>query len=44
MYTLWVVIVDVETNKIVDIHPANIKDMDNIEQARLAARLMAGTL
>lgn len=42
-YTLWVVVVDKETNKIVDIHPAEIKDMDNLAQAQIAARLMAGT-
>ncbi len=43
-YTLWVVVVDTETQQAVDLYPAEIADMDNLWQARLAARLMAGVM
>ena len=44
VYTLYVVVVDTETKDIIDLYPAEIADMDNLDQARLAARLMAGVM
>ncbi len=41
-YTLWVLVVDTETKQTVDLYPAEIADMSNLEQARLAAKFMAG--
>ena len=43
-YTLWVMVVDTETNQPVDLYVAEINDMDSLEQAQLAAKLMAGIM
>lgn len=43
-YTLWVIVVDTDTRLPVDLYPAEIADMDNLEQAQLAAKLMAGVM
>ena len=43
-YTLWVIVIDTETKLPVDLYPAEIADMNNLEQAKLAAKLMAGVM
>lgn len=43
-YRLYVLIQDLETNKPVDLIPTETADMEDLDHARLVARIMGGVL